>query len=105
MRECVCLCVSDARISSLFKNAIDELESNNYSSMLGGKFSNHNKPLHQVPPTEEELKRELKLMEKQPGTILPRALAQEKRRMLFMSVPEQGELDLNLVKDSVYFFS
>ena len=44
-------------------------------------------------------------MEKQPGTILPRALAQEKRRMLFMSVPEQGELDLNLVKDSVYFFS
>jgi DNA-directed RNA polymerase len=30
---------------------------------------------------------------------------QDKREMLFNSIPRKGDLDLNVVKDSVYFFS
>ena len=31
--------------------------------------------------------------------------AKKKREMLFKNLPSKGELDLNVVKDSVYFFS
>ena len=37
--------------------------------------------------------------------MTPLELEERKREMLFKQVPEKGKLDLNVVNQSVYFFS
>ena len=39
------------------------------------------------------------------GVLTPLELEEKKREMLFRQVPEKGKLDLNVVNQSVYFFS
>ena len=48
---------------------------------------------------------ELKFKQRYPGTISFAELEERKREMLFKNIPKKGSLDLNVVKNSVYFFN
>ena len=53
----------------------------------------------------EEAAAELRFKQKYPGTISTVELEKKKREILFKNIPKKGSLDLNVVKNSVYFFN
>ena len=63
---------------------------------------------HFVPKTEEELTTE-KQRERQEDKLDKLEESYEtnmaRREALFQEIPQKGKLDLNVVKDSTYFFS
>ena len=63
---------------------------------------------HYTPKTEEELKTE-KQRERQEDKLDKLEESYEtnmaRRGALFQEIPQKGKLDLNVVKDSTYFFS
>ena len=63
---------------------------------------------HFVPKTEEELRTE-KQRERQEDKLDKLEENYEtnmaRREALFQEIPQKGKLDLNVVKDSTYFFS
>lgn len=59
----------------------------------------------EVPVDLATQERERKFKRDFPETISPLELEKKKRDILFRQVPKKGDLDLSLVKDSIYFFS
>ena len=55
--------------------------------------------------TEEQLAAAAKYSAKHPTRTTPLQVEMERREMLFKNVPRKGSLDLDVIKNSIYFFS